>query len=85
VRLGVPDYGVIVLLGGTKLGGEFLHGEEMAVGRAGRIVELSQETIQACLIAQRQNNVDAQGLCFGEPADELRLPLKIRFTNMTRH
>src|SRR5580658_11365660 len=57
----------------------------MAVGGAGGIVELLEETIQACLIAQRENDVDAHRLCFGEAADELRLPFEICFTDMVRH
>ena len=40
------DQGVIILLAGAEPLGELLDREELPVGRAGRIVELSQETIQ---------------------------------------
>ena len=42
---------VIVFLAGTKLRGKLRHGKEVPVGGAGRIVELVQKDLQACLIA----------------------------------
>ena len=77
------DHGVVILLAGAEARGEFLDGKEMLVEGAGRIVELLQEIIQLCLIAQRQNNVDAHRLRCGKPLDELRLPVDSHFTHMT--
>jgi hypothetical protein len=35
-------------------------------------------------MAQRQNNVEVQGLSFGEPPDRLRLRIDNHFAHMTR-
>lgn len=37
------DHRIVVVLGWAKSGGEFLYREELAVGRAGRIVELVEK------------------------------------------
>jgi hypothetical protein len=43
---------------------------------------LAQETLQPCAIAQRQNDVELQGLRSRKLADKLRLPIGYSFTHV---
>ena len=64
--------------------GELFHREELAVRRAGRIVEFLQKTDLSRLVAERQNQHQAHGLLCGEAPDGLRLPIESRFAHMMR-
>jgi hypothetical protein len=61
-----------------------LRRKELVVERAGRILDFLHEGLQPCAIAQRQNDVEAQGLGCREPPDELRLPVGNLIAHMPR-
>src|SRR5277367_3156652 len=84
VSFRVTNDRVIVFLSGTKLGSEFLWCEEMAVRGAGGIVEFSKKTIEAGLIAQRQNDIEAQGLRCGQALDRFGFAGTSNFSHVMR-
>jgi hypothetical protein len=62
VRFRKSNEGVVVFLAGTKPLSEFSGREEATVGRTGWIVEFLDEILELGLMAQRQNDVDVEGL-----------------------
>jgi hypothetical protein len=84
VCLGETNHGVIIFLARTKPVGELLHRQELAVGRAGRIVEVLQKAIQRSLVAVRQNKHQADRLRCGKTPNGLRLAIAGHIAHMAR-
>ena len=57
----------------------------MAVGGAGRIVDIAEEILQASRIAQGQDNVQGHHLVYGELAHGLNLAAAIQVSDMAGH
>ena len=83
-RFRESNQGIPIFLAGAEPRGKFLRREELVVGGACRILDFLHEILQPCAIAQRQNNVEAQGLGCREFPDQLRLAIGNRFAHMTR-
>ena len=83
-RFRESNQGVPIFLAGAEPRGKFLRRKELVVGGAGGIVDFLHKILQPCPIAQRQNNVEAQGLGCRKLSDELCLPVDNHIAHMAR-
>ena len=74
VGLRVGNHGLVVLNGWAEPVSEFRHAEELAVVRAGWVVQAAQQAGQISLVTQREHNRKVQPLRRRQLAKPLRLP-----------
>ena len=85
VVLREAEDGVIVLLRGAEAGGELRGRKKLTVRRAGWIVEIIEETLEACAVTELENEVKLQCLICREPAVGCSLTRANHVTHMVCH
>jgi hypothetical protein len=85
VHLREENHFVILCLRGTEFFRELRHSEEVTVGGARWIVDFAEQILQACLIAQWQNNIQSHHPIYGELAHGLNSAVASQVSDMMGH